>query len=58
MILGQPWMKKHRVIIDMTNHFLAYWSSYYRYVRATFQLNSPSLPMKTIAVKIEKNITP
>ncbi len=24
MILGRPWMKKHEVIIDMTNDFLAF----------------------------------
>ena len=27
MILDQPWMKKHRVIINMINDFLAFWPS-------------------------------
>ncbi len=58
MILGRPWMKKYRVIIDITNNFLAFWPSYYTHIEATLPitLSSPSLPMKIAAVRIEETI--
>ena len=51
-------MKKYKVIIDITNNFLAFWLGHYIYIRATFFLSSPSLLTKIAVVKIEKNITP
>ncbi len=60
MILGRPWMKKYEVIIDMTNDSLAFWPGHCIYIGATFPttLNSPSSPMETAVVGIEKAITP
>ena len=58
MILGQPWMKKHGVIIDMTNNSLAFWPGHYTHIRATSLLSPPSLPTETAAVTIEEDITP
>ena len=56
MILGQLWMKKQGVILNMTNNFLAFWLGYCTYIGAISLLGPLSLLMKTIAVKIEKNI--
>ena len=56
MILGRPWMKKHGVIIDMTNNSLAFWPGHCTHIGATSLLSPPSLPMETAAVSIEKNI--
>ena len=60
MILGRPWIKKHGVIIDMTNDFLAFWPGYCTHIGATssITLSQPRLPTKRAAVKIEKVITP
>ncbi len=53
-------MKKHGVIINMTNDFLHFWPGYYTHIRATSStiLSPLSLPTQTTAVRIEKAITP
>ena len=58
MILGQSWIKKHKVIIDMTNKSLIFWPDHYIYIRATFLLSPLSLPIEIVAIKIEEDITP
>ena len=58
MILGRPWMKKHGVIIDMTNNSLAFWPGHCTHIGATSLLNPPSLPTETAAITIEEDITP
>ena len=58
MIFGQPWIKKHGVIIDMTNDSLAFWPGHYTHIGATSLLSPPSLPTETAAVTIEEDITP
>ena len=58
MILGRPWMKKHGVIIDMTNNSLAFWPGHCTHIGATSLLSPPSLPTETAAVRIEEDITP
>ena len=58
MILGRPWMKKHGVIIDITNDFLAFWLGHYTHIGATSLLSPPSLPTNTAAITIEEDITP
>ena len=59
MILGQPWIKKHGVIIDITNNYLVSWPSYYTYIKAFLFiiLSQLILLIKTIVVRIKKNIT-
>ena len=57
MILGRPWMKKHGVIIDMTNNSLAFWPGHCTHIRATSPLSPLSLSTKTAAVRIEEDIT-
>ena len=44
------------MIINMTNNFLAFWSSYYTYIRAIFfnSLNQFRLFIEIISIKIEK----
>ena len=51
-------MKKHGVIIDMTNNFLAFWPGHCTHIGATSLLSPPSLPTETAAVTIEEDITP
>ena len=51
-------MKKHGVIIDMTNNSLAFWPGYCTHIGATSLLSPPSLPTETAAVTIEEDITP
>ena len=58
MILGRPWMKKHGVIIDMTNNSLAFWPGHCTHIGATSLLSPLSLPTETAAVMIEEDITP
>ena len=58
MILSQPWMKKHRVIIDMANDSLAFWPGHCTHIGATSLLSSPSLLTETAAVRIKEDITP
>ena len=58
MILGQPWMNNHGVIIDMTNDSLAFWPGHCTHIRATSQLSPPSLSMETAAIRIEEDIIP
>ena len=60
MILGQLWMKKYRIIIDMTNDFLAFWPSHCTHIRATSlnTLSQPKLPAETAVVRIKKDIIP
>ena len=58
MIFGQLWIKKYRVIIDMTNNSLAFWPGHCTYIGATSLLSLPSMPMETAAIKIKENITP
>ncbi len=59
MILGQLFMKRHKVIINMINDSLAFWPDYCIYNGATFctKLSLPSLLLEKVAVKIEKDIT-
>ena len=59
MILGQPRIKKHGVIIDMINNSLVFWLGYYIYIGATFSttLSQPKLPTETAVVRIKKDIT-
>lgn len=35
MILGKSLIKKYGIMIDLTNNFLAFWSSFYTHIRAT-----------------------
>ena len=58
IILGRPWIKKHGVIIDMTNDSLAFWPSHCTHIGTTSLLSPPSLPTETAAVTIEEDITP
>lgn len=60
MILGQLWMKKHGVIIDMINNFLAFWPGHYTHIRAIFSttLSQPRLSTKTAVSRIKKDIIP
>ena len=60
MILGRPWMKKHGIIIDMTNNSLAFWLGHYTHIGVTSPntLSQPRLPVETTVIKIEKDITP
>ena len=60
MILGRPWMKKHGVIIDMTNDSLAFWPGHCTHIEVTSptSLSQLRLPMKIAVIKIEKHITP
>ena len=51
-------MKKHGVIIDMTNDFLAFWPGHCTYIGATSLLSLSSLPTEITAVIIEEDITP
>ena len=50
-------MKKHRVIIDMTNNSLAFWPSHCIHIEATSLLSPPNLPIETAAVTIKEDIT-
>ena len=60
MILGQSWMKKYEVIIDMTNNFLAFWPGHYTHIGVTFSntLSQPRSPVETAVMRIKKGITP
>ncbi len=60
MILGRPWMKRHGVIIDITNNSLAFWPGHYTHIGATSSttLSLPSSPTETVVIRIEKAITP
>ena len=49
-------MKKHEIIVDITNNFLVFWPGHCIYIRATFLLNPFCLLTKIVAVKIEKDI--
>ena len=51
-------MKKHGVIINMTNDSLAFWPGHCTHIRAISLLSPPSLPTETAAVTIEEDITP
>ena len=51
-------MKKHGVIIDMTNNFLAFWPGHCTHIGATSLLSPPSLPTGTASITIEEDITP
>ncbi len=52
-------MKKHGIIIDMINNSFVFWPSHCIHIRAIslITLNLPSLPMETVAIRIEKAIT-
>ena len=58
MILGQPWIKKHEIIIDMINNFLAFWPSYYIHIEAISPttLSQLRLPTRKAVVRIDKDI--
>ena len=60
MIFGQPWIKKHGVIIDITNDSLAFWPGHCTHIAATSPntLSQPRLPAETAVIRIEKYITP
>ncbi len=60
MIFGQPWMKKHGVIINMTNDSLAFWPGHYIQIGATSPiiLSLPSSPTETAVLRIEEAIIP
>ena len=60
IILGQPWIKKHKVIIDMINDFLAFWPSYCIHIGVISPntLSQPKLPVETAVMRIKKDITP
>ncbi len=59
MILGQPWIKKHEIIIDLTNNSLVFWPSYCTHIRATFliTMSQPSSSTEIAVVRIEEAIT-
>ena len=59
IILGQLWMKKYRVIIDMTNNSLTFWLGYCIHIRATSSntLSQPKFFAETAVIQIEKDIT-
>ena len=57
MILDQTWMKKHGVIIDMTNNSLAFWPGHCTHIGATSLLSPASLPTEIASVTIEEDIT-
>ena len=52
-------MKMHEIIIDMKNNSSAFWLGYCTHIGAISPtiLNQTRLPMKTAAVRIEKDIT-
>ena len=50
-------MKKHEVIIDMTDNFFVFWPSHYIHIGVIFLINPFSLSMETTTIKIEKDIT-
>lgn len=58
MIFGQPQMKKHEVIIDITNNFLALQPGHYINVgvSSAIILCQPTLSIKTVAIRIENYI--
>ena len=58
IILGRPWMKKHEVIIDMTNNSLVFWPGHCIYIGATFPniLSPLNLPIERASVIIEEDI--
>ena len=53
-------MKKYGVIIDIINDSLAFWSGHYTHIGAISPttLSQPRLPVETVVIKIEKDITP
>ena len=53
-------MKKHGIIIDITSNFLAFWPGHCIHIRGISStiLSQLRLPMVTIAIGIEKDITP
>ena len=58
MIFCQLWMKKHDIIIDMTNNSLAFWPGHCIYIEATSSttLSQLSLSVEITAVGIKKDI--
>ena len=50
-------MKKHEVIINMTNNSVAFWPSHCTHNGAISLLSLPSLLMKIAVITIEENIT-
>lgn len=57
MIFGQPGIKKHRVIIDIKNNFLAFLPGYCLYIGAISLLTLSSLLKKIAAIIIKEDIT-
>ena len=57
LIFGRPWMKKHRVIINMTNNFLAFWPGHCTHIGAisptTLSQPSPSIEIAAVGIKKE-----
>lgn len=60
MILGRPWIKKHGVIIEMTNNFFIFWPGHCTYIGATSATTLSQLrqPIIIVAIRIKKDITP
>ncbi len=50
-------MKKHGVIIDMTNNSLAFWPSHCTHIGTTNTLSPSSSPTKTAVIRIKEDIT-
>lgn len=59
MILGQSWIKKHRVIINIKNNFLAFWPSYCIHIKviSLITLSQTKLLATIEIIRIGKNIT-
>ncbi len=60
MIRGRLWIKKHEVIIDITNDSLAFWSGHCTPIGATSPtiLSKSRLPPEIAVDRIEQDITP
>ena len=56
MMLGRLWMKKHEIIIDMTNDSLAFWPGHCTPIGAfcPTTLSQSTLPTEIAVVRIEK----
>ena len=57
MIFDRPWMKKHGVIIDITNNSLAFLPGHCTHIGPTYLLTQSSFSTEIATFTIEKNIT-
>lgn len=57
MIFDSFWMKKHRIIINMTSNILVFWLSYYIYIEVFLSiiLNHTTLLINIIHIKTTKD---